>query len=36
LKKIAVLVIEDAGLNRVKTGWFTDWYGAVKRELGMG
>jgi hypothetical protein len=36
LKKIAVLVIEDAGLNRVKTRWFTDWYGALKRELGMG
>jgi hypothetical protein len=36
VKKIAVLVIEDAGLNRVKTGWFTDWYAAVKRELGMG
>jgi hypothetical protein len=35
LKKIAVLVIEDAGLNRVKAGWFTDWYGAIKRELGM-
>jgi hypothetical protein len=36
LKKIAVLVIEDAGLNRVKTGWFSDWWAALKRELGMG
>lgn len=36
LKKIAVLVIEDAGLNRVKTGWFSDWWGSLKRELGMG
>ena len=35
LKKITVLVIEDAGLNRVKAGWFTDWYTALKRELGM-
>ena len=35
LKKIAVLVIDDAGLNKVKTGWFTDWYGSLKRELGM-
>ena len=35
LKKIALLVIEDAGLNRVKTGWFSDWYGGLKRELGM-
>ena len=36
LKKIAVLVLDDAGLNRVKTGWFTDWYASLKRELGMG
>jgi hypothetical protein len=36
LKKIAVLVIEDAGLNRVKAGWFSDWWAALKRELGMG
>jgi hypothetical protein len=36
LKKIAILVIEDAGLNRVKAGWFTDWYASLKRELGMG
>lgn len=35
LKKIALLVIEDAGLNRVKIGWFSDWYGGLKRELGM-
>ena len=36
LKKIAVLVIEDAGLNRVKAGWFSDWWGSLRRELGMG
>ena len=36
LKKIAVLVLDDAGLNRVKAGWFTDWYTSLKRELGMG
>ena len=35
LKKIAILVLEDAGLNRVKTGWFTDWYAAMKRDLGL-
>ncbi|HEX3150901.1 MAG TPA: hypothetical protein VHR66_22675 [Gemmataceae bacterium] len=35
LKKIVILVLDDAGLNRVKTGWFTDWYAAIKRELGM-
>src|SRR5947209_8996330 len=36
LKKLAILVIEDAGLNKVKAGWLTNWYGAMKRELGMG
>lgn len=36
LKKIIILVIEDAGLDQVKTGWFTDWWSAVKRDLGMG
>ena len=35
LKKIIVLVLEDAGLNRVKAGWFTDWYAALKRDLGL-
>lgn len=35
LKKMIVLVLEDAGLNRMKTGWFTDWYAAMKRDLGM-
>jgi hypothetical protein len=35
LKKIVVLVIDDAGLNRIKTGWFTDWYASLKRELGL-
>ena len=35
LKKIAVLVLDDCGLNRVKAGWFTDWYSSLKRELGM-
>jgi hypothetical protein len=35
LKKIVVLVLDDAGLNRVKSGWFTDWYAAIKRDLGM-
>jgi len=35
LKKLIVLVLEDAGFNRVKTGWFTDWYASMKRDLGM-
>lgn len=36
LKKMIVTVMEDHALNRVKTGWFSDWYAALKRDLGMG
>ena len=35
LKKMIILVMEDTGLNRVKTGWFSDWYSSLKRDLGM-
>ena len=36
LKKMVVTVMEDTGLGRARSGWFTDWYAAVKRDLGMG
>ena len=36
LKKMVVTVMEDTGIERAKSGWFTDWYAAVKRDLGMG
>ncbi|HVK09067.1 MAG TPA: hypothetical protein VM597_09850 [Gemmataceae bacterium] len=35
LKKMIITVMEDTGLNKVKTGWFSDWYTAMKRDLGM-
>ncbi|MBX9625697.1 MAG: hypothetical protein K2X82_17985 [Gemmataceae bacterium] len=35
VKKMIVTVMEDSGNNRVKTGWFSDWYAALKRDLGM-
>jgi hypothetical protein len=34
VKRMIVQVIEDTG-NKVKTGWFSDWYAALKKELGM-
>jgi hypothetical protein len=34
--KTAMRGMEDTGNNRVKTGWFTNWYRALKKELGMG
>ena len=35
IKKMIVTVMEDTGNNKVKTGWFSDWYSALKRDLGM-
>ena len=35
LKKMIVTVMEDSGLNKVKTGWFSNWYTAMKQDLGM-
>ncbi len=35
VKTLVVQVMEDTGNNRVKRGWFSDWYAALKKELGM-
>jgi hypothetical protein len=35
LKKMIITVMEETGNNKVKTGWFSDWYTALKRDLGM-
>ena len=35
LKKMIITVMEDTGLNKVKTGWFSDWYTTMKKDLGM-
>ena len=35
VKKMIVQVMEDTGNNKVKTGWFSDWYSALKKDLGM-
>jgi ABC-type Fe3+-hydroxamate transport system substrate-binding protein len=35
IKKMIVTVMEDSGLNKVKTGWFSNWYTALKQDLGM-
>ena len=35
IKKMIVQVMEDSGLNRVKTGWFSNWYATLKSDLGM-
>ena len=35
LKRMIVEVMEDSGLNKVKTGWFSNWYANMKKEIGM-
>ena len=35
IKKMIVQVMEDSGMNKVKTGWFSNWYAAMKKDLGM-
>ena len=36
VRAMLVTVMEDSGQNRVKKGWFNDWYRTLKKELGMG
>jgi len=35
VKRMIVEIMEDSGLNKVKTGWFSNWYKDVKKEVGM-
>jgi hypothetical protein len=35
VKKMIVEEMETSGLNQVKTGWFSNWYTKVKKEVGM-
>lgn len=35
IKKLIVTVMENTGNNRVKTGWFTNWYARLKKDLGV-
>ncbi len=36
VKKMIVAVMEETGNNKVKKGWFSNWYAALKQELGVG
>jgi hypothetical protein len=35
IQKMIVTVMEDTGNNRVKTGWFSNWYASLKKDLGL-
>jgi len=36
VRVMLVTLMEDTGHNRVKAGWFDNWYRALKKELGVG
>jgi broad-specificity NMP kinase len=36
IQRMIVWAIEDLGPTRVRTGWFRDWYSALRKELGLG
>jgi len=35
VKKMIVTVMEETGNNKIKRGWFSNWYAPLKQELGM-
>ena len=35
IKKMIVSVMEETGNNKVKKGWFSNWYATLKADLGM-
>lgn len=35
VKKMIVAVMEATGNNKVKKGWFSNWYAALKTDLGV-
>ena len=35
VKKMIVQFMEDSGNNKVKTGWFSNWYTDMKKDLGI-
>ena len=35
IKKMMVAIMEESGNNKIKTGWFSNWYAAMKKDLGV-
>jgi hypothetical protein len=35
IKTMIVNLMDDSGNNKIKTGWFSDWYTAMKKDLGL-
>ena len=35
VKKMMIAVMEDTGMNKVRKGWFSNWYADMKKDLGV-
>ncbi|MBN9119477.1 MAG: hypothetical protein J0I06_10020 [Planctomycetes bacterium] len=35
VKRMIVTVMEETGNNKIKKGWFSNWYATLKQDLGM-
>ena len=35
IKRMIVTVMEDTGYNKVRRGWFGNWYATLKQDLGV-
>ena len=35
VKRMIIEEMENSGLNKVKTGWFSNWYTKAKKEVGL-
>jgi hypothetical protein len=35
VKRMIIEEMENSGLNKVKTGWFSNWYTKTKKEVGL-
>ena len=35
VKKMIIAVMEDTGMNKVRKGWFSNWYADMKKDLGV-
>jgi hypothetical protein len=35
VKKMMIAVMEDTGMNKVRKGWFSNWYSDMKKDLGV-
>jgi hypothetical protein len=35
IKRLVIQVMENTANNKIRRGWFTNWYSSLKRDLGM-